>query len=242
MKMKVADREVNVYLPLMYDRDENSYPVVYVQDGGNLIRGCINYLDHLVITRQLDEIIYVGIETSNRIDDYSPWPASALVVKKPDFAGRGKEYLQELVERIKPAVDHAFRTRTEAEVTGIAGYSLGGLISIYAAYVYPEVFGRFGLLSASFWYFDFLKFMEDRPLLEAEFERKFYMYVGAKEGIYKESAQQDMVANTVVAYERLIARGCRGNAVHLAVDQEGTHDMMFFLQQFPKALQWMFSK
>mgnify|MGYP000700590893 CR=1 FL=1 len=40
------------------------------------------------------------------------------------------------------------------ESTGLAGSSLGGLMSLYAAYAHPETFGRLGALSPSIWWKD----------------------------------------------------------------------------------------
>jgi len=56
-----------------------------------------------------------------------------------------------LVKELKPAVDAAFRTMPDREHTIIAGSSMGGLMSLYAATVYNKYFSRAACLSPSLW-------------------------------------------------------------------------------------------
>ncbi|WP_259462719.1 alpha/beta hydrolase-fold protein [Caldibacillus debilis] len=74
--------------------------------------------------------------------EYTPWRAKALSDPYPDFGGQGSHYLSFLVEKLKPYIDRKYKTDGRREQTGIIGASLGGLISIYAAYLYPDVFGK----------------------------------------------------------------------------------------------------
>ena len=57
-----------------------------------------------------------------------------------------------LAETIKPLVDARFRTLPQRETTGVAGSSMGGLISLFAFFARPDVFGIMGALSPSLWY------------------------------------------------------------------------------------------
>jgi predicted alpha/beta superfamily hydrolase len=62
---------------------------------------------------------------------------------------------------VKPRIDRGFRTRRPARDTAIAGSSMGGLISLYAWFRRPDVFGHAAALSPSLWFgrerlFDFL--------------------------------------------------------------------------------------
>ena len=42
--------------------------------------------------------------------------------------------------------------KKDAENTGVMGSSMGGLISHYAALKHPDVFGKAGIYSPSFWF------------------------------------------------------------------------------------------
>ena len=57
-----------------------------------------------------------------------------------------------IIEELKPLVDPAYRTRTDRDTTGIAGSSLGGLVSLHLAFNHPAVFGKVAALSPSVWW------------------------------------------------------------------------------------------
>ncbi|MCR8984229.1 alpha/beta hydrolase-fold protein [Brevibacillus laterosporus] len=234
----VGDREIMIYLPPTYEAG-GSFPVVYVQDGSYLVHTCMNLLEHLFITKELPEMIFVCIPPHNRNDEYTPWPAKALLSSYPDFGGKGAEYLSYVVHTLKPHVDSVYRTKAEAEHTGIIGGSFGGMISLYAAYLYPEVFGRIGLLSASLWFEGLLDFIRDNQIGSSK--QRMYMYVGSLEGIYKKNIQANMVEYTYKAHEFLIGNGFPKEQLKLVVEEGGTHDGLFFIKHFPQAMKWLFT-
>ncbi len=237
-KMTVEGRELTVYVPPSYRESEGRYPVAYIQDGGDQFAQCINYLDHLFAQGRLTELILVGITSHNRNDEYTPWLALPLVDSIPPFAGIGRAYVDEVADLIKPWIDQQYRTKREAEHTAIIGGSLGGLISLFAAYWRPETFGRIGLLSASFWYEGVMAYMKEHGDLAKEIH--LFMSVGDCEGIYKHNAQKDMVQNTRNAYALLLEKGLPASQVRFVVEPEGTHDDLFMTKRFPEALQWLF--
>ena len=59
--------------------------------------------------------------------------------------------MQWLVKELKPYIDANFRTMPDREHTAIAGSSMGGLMSLYAATVYNKVFSKAACLSPSLW-------------------------------------------------------------------------------------------
>ncbi|GIQ66793.1 hypothetical protein PACILC2_53610 [Paenibacillus cisolokensis] len=109
-KDEAAGFELSIYLPHDYGKVRERYPVVYVQDDGNVVRSGFNYIDHLVMTKRLPKMIFVGVKPHNRNDDYTPWPARALLPGQPDFGGGAGHYLRALAEQIKPHVDAAYPT------------------------------------------------------------------------------------------------------------------------------------
>lgn len=234
----VGDREIMIYLPPTY-KDGGSFPVVYIQDGSYLVQKCMNLLEHLFITKELPELIFVCIVPRNRNDEYTPWPAKALLSSYPDFGGKGTEYLSFVAHTLKPHIDLVYRTKIEAGHTGIIGGSFGGMISLYAAYLFPEVFGRIGSLSASLWFEGLLDFIRDNQVPSDK--QRMYMYVGSVEGMYKQNIQANMVPNTYQAYEFLIANGFPEQQIKFVVEEGGTHDELFFIKHFPEAMKWLFT-
>ena len=152
-------RQGYVYLPDRYDREpEKRYPVMYMFDGHNVFFdsdatfgkswGMKDYMD-----RTGKELIIVGIacndEGSRRLNEYSPVDFTYEPIGK--IEGQGKLYMDWLVGTLKPYIDSTYRTLPGREHTLIAGSSMGGLMSLYAACHYNSVFQRAACLSPSLW-------------------------------------------------------------------------------------------
>lgn len=151
------NREYYVCLPASYMYGDKHYPVVYVQDGDRLFP----ILEELLNTDAagLPEHIIVGVVPQNRGDDYTPWPAPAVMDGAPAFGGLGDQYLQFLANGLKPHIDAGYRTLPGPLDTALIGVSLGGLISLYAIYR-QDCFGCAVSISGSLWYPGFVSFMQ----------------------------------------------------------------------------------
>jgi len=149
-------RDVDVYVPGSYRTGGNRrYPVVYMQDGQNLSDPATAFAGTWDLEAALErlaarglEIIVVGAHHAGeeRLEEYSPFPDRRL------GGGEGESYLAFLVDTLKPRIDRLFRTRTNCDETAIFGSSMGALISLYAFFRHPSVFGRAGVMSPSVWF------------------------------------------------------------------------------------------
>ena len=149
-------RGVWVYLPPGYHETTRSYPVLYMHDGQNLFDDATSFagewgvdetLESLIASGEVEPVIVVGIENSAaRISEYTPWPSAGF------GGGGGHAYLNAIKFDLLPAIAGAYRVEAGPEHTLIAGSSLGGLISAYAAYEFDDVFGRVGAVSPSYWW------------------------------------------------------------------------------------------
>lgn len=155
-------REYYVYLPASYMQGDARYPVVYAQDGDRIFPMLEDLLAamHSKDAGGLREHIIVGVVPRNRSDEYTPWPAPAIMDGMPSFGGLGDRYLQFLSNGLKPRIDAAYRTLPAPADTSIIGVSLGGLISLYAIYR-QDCFGCAASISGSFWYPGFVSFMQN---------------------------------------------------------------------------------
>jgi predicted alpha/beta superfamily hydrolase len=146
------ERRVWIYLPADYATSHKKYPIIYMQDGQNLFDeytagygewGVDEILDKLPAK---DQCIVVGIDHGGeyRITEYDPYDSKY-------GNGRGDDYVEFLVKTLKPYIDSNYRTKKDARHTTIAGSSMGGLISAYAVFKYPDVFGNAGIFSPAFW-------------------------------------------------------------------------------------------
>ena len=153
------DRDVLVWLPPGYDWTERRYPVLYMHDGQNLFEPDTAFTkgEHwrigetattLIAAGRIEAPIIVGIYNTGeaRVDEYTPTDDVKL------GGGLADDYGRLIVDELKPLIDRTYRTRSDRESTGIAGSSLGGLVSLHLAFSHPAVFGRAAALSPSVWW------------------------------------------------------------------------------------------
>lgn len=160
-----------VYLPPGYTHTDRRYPVLYVQDGElafdtqggmNINRTC----EALIRRGEIAPLIVVAIENGSGSDgqgsrglDYTPWPMGFY---PPGAEGGGDFYLRAIRDTLKPEIDRRYRTLRDPFNTAITGMSLGGLISVYAAYAYDSTFGKVAAFSPSYWWSGFHAFVQTR--------------------------------------------------------------------------------
>jgi len=142
---------VLVYLPPSYAGGDRRYPVIYMQDGQNLFDNQTAFANqdwHVDETMERlggdgYEAIIVGIYHGgeSRLVEYNPFPGR--------WGAKGEDYVAFVCEQLKPFIDSQFRTRPEHNATGILGSSMGALISLYAFFRRPDIFGLCGAMSPS---------------------------------------------------------------------------------------------
>ncbi len=155
-------REINIYIPSSYfESMDKTYPVLYMHDGQNIFEGERAYAgvgwrvhevhDELAGRGMIRELIIVGIDNmqGDRLSEYAHTDGR---YKRERIKGKGKLYERFLIEELKPFIDENFRTSTVAEDTGLMGSSMGGLVTFNIGFRHPDVFGRLGIISPSFWW------------------------------------------------------------------------------------------
>ncbi len=149
------ERDLLVYLPSSYERGNRRYPVLYMHDGQNLFDAATSYAGEWQVDETMEDLgkdgleaIVVGVPNTgqSRLDEYSPFRHPGL------GGGKGDQYLDFLVQEIKPLIDAEYRTRPGREHTGIMGSSMGGLNALYAFFYEPKVFGFAGVMSPALWF------------------------------------------------------------------------------------------
>jgi len=191
------DRDVIVYLPPGYDKDkQRHYSVLYLHDGQNLFDGATSFIPGqewrvdeaagvLIASGKIEPLIIVGVYNTgkDRIDEYTP-------VAEPKYKAGGKAdlYGRLLVEELKPFIDKTYRTRKGATDTGLGGSSLGGLVSMYLALKYPNVFGRVAVVSPSVWWGN-NQIVHQVEALPKKPPLRIWLDIGTKEGGNAEEAK-----------------------------------------------------
>jgi predicted alpha/beta superfamily hydrolase len=229
-------RRVWVYLPKGYASVGRAYPVLYMQDGQNLFNEQTAAFGEWGVDEALDslqritgkECIVVGIDHGGdkRLSEYSPYDFTS---GKTTVTAEGKQYVDFIVNTLKPYIDSKYRTKKTAEFTSIAGSSMGGLISFYAITQHPEVFGAAGIFSPSFWvspnsFTDGAKFTTKNTV-------RFYLYGGGKEGASMVTDLRKM--------EGLLKKNNDNYQVTSFVDPNGEHNEKNWRREFAGFYRWL---
>lgn len=150
---------VHVHLPRGYATSGNRcYPVLYVNDGQDWDAvGFDATLARLQRDGAMQAVIVVAIDMpADRMGAYglSDRRAGRSIVGDTRYGPVGTvadAYSRWVVERLVPHVDAHYRTQRAATGRTVLGWSLGALNSFNLGWQYPEVFGRVGAFSPSFW-------------------------------------------------------------------------------------------
>lgn len=232
-------RDVWVYLPPSYASElDKQFPVLYMLDGQNVFDRKTSYsgewqvdesLQRLFNVNEVPEFIVVAVDNGpKRMSEYSPW-----TFKYGDnvFEAEGEETMLFITQTLKPMIDQSYRTLPEQSATGIAGASLGGMMAIYAAIEYADIFGFVGAFS---------------PSLSIENEQSDNVLFTALE-------QTDKIENVIVytdmglaeygdykkmdAFTELLSRKVSNQAnLHIVKDDLGRHCEASWAERFPNAI------
>lgn len=151
-------RRLYVYLPREYRRSNRRYPVLYMFDGHNVFYdGHATYGKSWGMKEYLEKtglpLILVAVECNRegdlRLSEYAPWSFSRRGIIS--VKGKGQLTMDWIVGKLKPEIDHTYRTLPDRANTLIAGSSMGGLMALYAAVAYRDTFSRAAALSPSLW-------------------------------------------------------------------------------------------
>ena len=163
-------RDVLVYLPPGYSRfSRKRYPVLYLHDGQNVfdaatafagVEWCVDETAECLIRGDaIEPLIIVAVANmgEDRMHEYAPTPGVIEVTPRRKKRSRGlaRLYGHFLMDELKPYIDRKYRTKREAEFTGLGGSSLGGLVTLAIGILYPQAFSRLMVMSPSVWWDDF---------------------------------------------------------------------------------------
>ena len=160
-------RDVLVYLPKGYRRSPSRrYPVLYLHDGQNVFDAATAFggvewgvdetAQRLTTAKLIEPVIIVAVDNTgeDRLHEYAPTAARIDAGKKIRSKGRLRSYGRFLTEELKPFIDRKYRTKREAEFTGLGGSSLGGLATLVLGLWFPDRFTRLAVMSPSIWWDD----------------------------------------------------------------------------------------
>jgi predicted alpha/beta superfamily hydrolase len=236
-------RDVIVYLPPGYDDEaERTYPVLYMHDGQNLFDGRTSFIknrtwemreqtDEVIEAGEVEPLIIVGIYNTgeHRLAEYTH--------ERDGQRGGGEadRYGLLLTEELMPWIASQYRVRTDRESTGLAGSSLGGLVTLYLGLRFAHHFGKLAVLSPSVWWNhkSILGYLNERaPQIWGR--PKMWLDVGDREG-------QRTLRDAEMLARRLKANGwVPGHSLHFERVPDGTHDESSWGRRVKPMLRFLF--
>ncbi len=159
---------VTVALPIGYDEELDArYAVCYVLDGASYVgesdSAGLNAM-YAQYPETMPKIIYIGVnhpEGTYRsgvlgapFDTYFFLVDQNRAILDQRLKGQGDYFFNWIADTLKPYIDEHYRTLTDAENTGIVGYSSGASGAMIAAILRSDMFSRVGAFSPATWLWD----------------------------------------------------------------------------------------
>jgi predicted alpha/beta superfamily hydrolase len=225
------DRELYAYLPPRYASSERRFPVLYMHDGHNLFDEATSHAGEWRVDETMEALADEGLEAIVVGIPHGPERATEYVPSE-----HGGEYIEFLVHEVKPLVDETLRTLPGRETTGLAGSSLGGIISLYGFLTRNDVFSYAGVMSPAFWW--------DESLYEvaARIPRRdgrIWMDVGGDE--HPENPERSKAYLEAFARMSTIlrARGYDKSRLHTIVEPGARHHENAWARRLPDMLRFL---
>lgn len=195
-----TSRRMLVYLPKGYHDTETRYPVLYLFHGARgyetswIKRGDLLQITDSLFREGLAEPCIVVTPNMNQYRDDKDFDDSRFKdalesVLEVDGAVESS-FMRDVVDY----VDSHFRTAAGKETRAVAGFSMGGLQSMYISANNPESFDYVGLLSPVCYFIPkagphkvFFKDRKEKQIVQFSEENMpsgYYIYVGTKDVVY----------------------------------------------------------
>jgi predicted alpha/beta superfamily hydrolase len=234
------EKTIRILLPCNYEKNNLKYPVLYMLDGQNLFDETMSHsgewgvdeaMDSLCMINKMPAII-IGIDHAGeeRIAEYSPYPIQEYVTQP-----QGDAFVEFVVNTLKPFIDSAYRTKPEREFTGIAGSSMGGVMSMYMVMKYNNVFSKAGVFSPAFWTNE--SNYENVKATIVQQPTQIYFLAGALEG-----KEFEVVNDTKKMLDILLQQNNPNINTRFVTQSTGRHTESFWNAEFFEMFEWLFLK
>lgn len=246
---------VEVFLPDFYDETAKRYPVLYINDGQDVFRDqsvhgggeSLRFEQYYQDYRKfLPEVILVAVhapmESAARTALYAPFTKTFQVPEEKKFEsyieGKGEQYLCWMTQELKNEIDATYRTLTDAETTGICGYSTGGLNCVYAILKYGHIFHRAIIMSAAV-YIWMDKLREVLEHSDYSHIKRLYLDTGTNE-FGRMTTDREFLEGTEILRTCFQSFCISEEIVKYNVYQDAIHSQREWRMRFPDALRWIF--
>lgn len=144
-------REINVWLPPGYEESDQTYPVLFLLDGG--IDQDFHHISGLAqlgtVNGTTGDVIVIGIATVDRRNELAlPTETPELIARYPT-QGQSQRFRDFIRSEVQPWVTATFRTNGHG---ALMGESLAGLFVVETLLAEPEMFDAYVAVSPSLWW------------------------------------------------------------------------------------------
>ena len=145
------DRVINIWTPPAYEGTAESFPVLYMPDGGTKedFPHIANTLAKLIKEQQIPPFILVGIENTQRGRDLTGSSESDYDKQFCPVTDGAKNFRAFITNELIPEVNRKYRT---SDQKGIIGESLAGLFVMETLLLEPSAFDFYIAMDPSLWW------------------------------------------------------------------------------------------
>ena len=146
-------RVINVWTPPTYEQSQDSFPVLYMPDGGikEDFPHIANTLADLIAANKIPPFILVGIENTERGRDLTGASESEYDKQYCPITDGAKDFRAFITQELMPEIDSKYRATAKK---GIIGESLAGLFVMETFFLTPNAFDFYIAFDPSLWWND----------------------------------------------------------------------------------------
>ncbi len=144
-------RVINIWTPPMYDSSSDTFPVLYMPDGGikEDFPHIANTLAKLIKEKSIPPYILVGIENTERGRDLTGYSKIKADERYCPLTNGAKNFRAFIISELIPEINNKYRT---VDKKGIIGESLAGLFVMETFLEHPESFDKYIAMDPSLWW------------------------------------------------------------------------------------------
>jgi predicted alpha/beta superfamily hydrolase len=179
------DRSFIVKVPEGYEMTNLRYPVLYILDAEYFYYqayGALQFLSECGFNsnRPVPQMILVAVLDGDRNRDFTPTHAPVQGPLRYPTSGGAMTYVEHVEKELRPFIDGNFRTSGSI----LAGWSFGGLFTVFTFLEEPDLFSAYIAISPSLWWNgqELLGWAEERIENGAQFKQRLVITQGSLEG------------------------------------------------------------
>lgn len=145
------DRVINVWTPENYETGSDSFPVMYMADGGiqEDFPHIANTLSKLIKEEKIQPLILVGIENTQRRRDLTSFTEVEKDKEITPVVGGSEKFRAFIKDELFPEISKRYRTTNEKS---IIGESASGLFVMETFLLTPEMFDHYIAFDPALWW------------------------------------------------------------------------------------------